>query len=136
MPVSELKLIKRCVEFCAKTETRKIPWKTRGIYVLLNKRRKDVYDVVYIGMARGAKSGMRGRFGRHARGINKDKWTHFSIFEVWDNIREEEVEELEGLLRHVYRKDARTNPLNEQRTFKKLTKTGKKKLEEWHVKES
>jgi len=136
MPVSELKLIKRCVEFCAKTERLKIPWKTRGIYVLLNKRRKGVYDVVYIGMARGAKSGMRGRLGRHARGINKDKWTHFSIFEVWDNIREEEVEELEGLLRHVYRKDARTNPLNEQRTFKKLTKTGKKKLEEWDVKES
>src|SRR5580700_7946336 len=98
MPVSELRLIKRCVEFCLKTEVRKIPGKTRGIYVLLNKHGKDIYDVVYIGMARGAKSGMLGRLGSHARGIKKDKWTHFSVFEVWDNIREEEVEELEGLL--------------------------------------
>jgi len=136
MSVSELKLIKRCVEFCAKTERRKIPWNTRGIYVLLNKSGKDVYDVVYIGMARGPTSGMRGRLSSHARGTKKGEWTHFSIFEVWDNIREEEVEELEGLLRHVYRSDARANPLNEQRTFKKLTKMGKKKLEEWHVKES
>ena len=32
MSVSELKLIKRCVEFCAKAEIRKIPWKTRGLH--------------------------------------------------------------------------------------------------------
>jgi hypothetical protein len=86
-----------------------------GDYILLNKRGKDVYAVVYIGMARGPKSGMRERLSSHARGTKKDEWTHFSIFEVWDNIREEEVEELEGLLRHVHRSDARANPLNEQR---------------------
>src|SRR5271167_1831637 len=113
MPVSELKLIKRCVEFCEKTEVHKIPEKTRGIYVLLNKHKgsKNKYDVVYIGMARGAKTGMHGRLNSHARGRKKDKWTHFSIFEVWDNVRAEEVAELEGILRHVYRTDARANPL-------------------------
>jgi hypothetical protein len=134
MPVSDLRLIKRCVEFRPKTEIGKIPGRTRGIYVLFNKRGKaseDVYEVVYIGMARGTKSGMNGRLHAHARGKNKDRWTHFSIFEVWDNIREEEVVELEGVLRHVYRKDARANPLNEQRKFMKLKTVGKVKLENW-----
>ena len=95
---------------------------------------KDVYAVVYIGMARGPKSGMRERLSSHARGTKKDEWTHFSIFEVWDNIREEEVEELEGLLRHPSKRCQSQSP---ERTaaFKKLT-MGKKKLQEWHVKES
>jgi hypothetical protein len=134
MAISELRLIKRCIEFCAKTEIRKIPGRTRGIYVLFNMRGKaseDLYDVVYIGMARGAKTGVHGRLSPHQRGKKKDKWTHFSIFEVWDNIREEEVVELEGILRHVYRKDARANPLNEQRSFRKLRRVGKLKLEQW-----
>jgi hypothetical protein len=137
MPVSELKLIKRCVEFCEKTKIEKIPEKTRGIYVLLNKQKgsKKKYDVVYVGMARGAKTGMHGRLNSHNRGTKKNKWTHFSIFEVWDNVRAEEVAELEGILRHVYRTDARANPLNEQRAFKKLTRVGKKPLEEWRGKD-
>ncbi|GAF97179.1 unnamed protein product, partial [marine sediment metagenome] len=32
-------------------------------------------------------------------------WTHFSIFEVWENITENEIKELEGLFRQIYRKD-------------------------------
>lgn len=58
MPVSELKLIKQCVEFCDVNEIRLIPRNTRGIYVLFNRRRtkhQDRYDAVYIGMARGPK---------------------------------------------------------------------------------
>jgi hypothetical protein len=67
MAVSELKLIKRCVEFCDVDEIQQIPYNTRGIYVLFKKcRRKgeDRYDVVYIGMTRGPKSGARGRLQR------------------------------------------------------------------------
>jgi hypothetical protein len=56
MPVSELKLVKRCVEFCEISEIRDIPSNTRGIYVLFKRRRKlykrskkwrEKYDVVY-----------------------------------------------------------------------------------------
>jgi hypothetical protein len=135
MPVSELKLIKRCVEFCAATEIRQIPHNTRGIYVLFKYRRvkdEDRYDVVYIGMARGTKSGAHSRLNAHRRSKRKkDKWSHFSLFEVWENITEAEVAELEGLFRHIYRKDTRANPLNVQKGFKKLKNVGKKKLEDW-----
>jgi len=133
MPVSELKLIKRCVEFCEIDQIRKIPKNTRGIYVLYNRGRKvngrDQYDVVYIGMARGNKSGARSRLDDHKKS-KKDKWTHFSIFEVWDNITEAEVAELEGLFRHIYQKDTKANALAKQRRFKKL-ETVKKKLADW-----
>ncbi len=139
MPVSELKLIKRCVEFCEIDEIREIPRNTRGIYALFKRRKKfhkrskkweDKFDVVYIGMARGPKSGAHGRLNIH-RKSKKGEWTHFSIFEVWDNITEDEVVELEGLFRHIYRKDTKANRLNEQRGFKKLKKVGKKKLSDW-----
>jgi hypothetical protein len=135
MPVSELKLIKRCVEFCDVNKITRIPHNTRGIYVLFNHHRikgEDRYDVVYIGMARGTKSGAHSRLNAHRRSKRKkDKWTHFSLFEVWDNITEAEVAELEGLFRHIYRKDARANPLNVQKGFKKLKNVGKRKLEDW-----
>jgi len=78
------------------------------------------YDVVYIGMAGGEKAGMRGRLKRHKNSKGRE-WTHFSVFEVWDNIREEEVRELEGLFRHIYRKDTKANRLNKQKSFKKLS---------------
>ena len=73
------------------------------------------------------KAGINGRLRKHLK--NKpDQWTHFSAFEVWDNIREDEVRELEGILRHIYRKDTRANSLNKQRSFKKLTKVTRKTL--------
>jgi hypothetical protein len=139
VPVSELKLIKRCVEFREIREIRDIPSNTRGIYVLFKRRKKfnkrskkwrDKYDVVYIGMARGTKSGAHSRLNSHLKS-KEGAWTHFSIFEVWDNIIEAEVAELEGLFRHIYRKDSKANPLNEQRGFKKLKTVGKKKLTDW-----
>jgi hypothetical protein len=139
MPISELRLVNRCAEYCDINEITHIPRNTRGIYVLYKKSRKpsqggrekwkDKYDVVYIGMARGAKSGVHGRLASHRR-LKKGEWTHFSVFEVWDNIREDEVVELEGLFRHIYRKDTRANPLNEHKAFKKLKKVGKP-LDKW-----
>ena len=128
MAVSELRLIKHCIEFKVKTYIKKIPLRTRGIYVLykkkLNKKKPkgEAFDVVYIGMAGGEKkAGIGRRLRSHKR--NKGKhWTHFSAFEVWDNIREEEIRELEGILRHIFRKDSHANKLGIQRSFKKLTK--------------
>jgi len=84
-------------------------------------------------MARGAKTGVHGRLNSHRR-LKEGEWTHFSVFEVWwDNITEAEVAELEGLFRHIYRKDTKANRLNEQRGFKKLKTVGKVKLENWSV---
>jgi hypothetical protein len=122
MAVSELRLIKHCVEFVNQKDVSKVPRRTRGIYVLFRKLpRLKNFDVVYIGMAGGEKAGIRGRLSSHHR-RKGDLWTHFSVFEVWDNIREEEVRELEGILRHIYRKDSHANKLGIQKSFKKLTK--------------
>lgn len=99
---------------------------------MLKKRRSGKFDVVYIGMAGGIKAGARGRMISHSKSKNKGKlWTHFSMFEVWDNITEAEVVELEGLFRHIYRKDTRANRINKQRSFKKLKKVRSNKLEQW-----
>ncbi|MHC4739524.1 MAG: GIY-YIG nuclease family protein, partial [Planctomycetota bacterium] len=124
MAVSELRLIKHCVEYIkrSKENIENIPRKIRGIYVLYKKRSKrmkpkggNAYDVVYIGMVGGEKqAGVGGRLRSHNK--QKEGWTHFSIFEVWDNIREEEVRELEGILRHVFRKDSHANKLGIQKS--------------------
>jgi hypothetical protein len=130
MPISELRLIKHCVEFQDKSYIKNIPLRTRGVYVLYKKRadkkmaKGEAFDVVYIGMAGGEKkAGIGGRLRAHERNpIKSRQWTHFSAFEVWDNIREEKVRELEGILRHIFRKDSHANKLGIQKSFKKLTK--------------
>jgi hypothetical protein len=133
MPVSELRYIRRFAEFQPRTEIKNIPAGTRGIYALLELRPKlNKYDVIYIGMARGLGVGVKGRLRSHARSKRKGKlWTHFSVFEVWDNISETEVAELEGLFRHIYRKDTRANRVNRQRSFKKLRRVRENQLRRW-----
>ena len=59
-----------------------------------------------------------------------DLWTHFSADEVWDNVSDEEIKELEGLFRHIYRRDSRANDLNIQRTYGKVKKV-RQPLEKW-----
>ena len=121
MAVSELRLIKNCAEYLTQDEVYRIPKLTRGIYVLYKCRPKTgMYDVVYVGMAGGeVKSGIGGRLRSHVR-RKKRHWTHFSAYEVWDNIREAEVRELEGILRHLYCFDSRANKLAVQKRFIKL----------------
>ena len=70
---------------------------------------KNRLDAVYVGMAR---TGARARLRHHLK--NKTDWTHFSLFDVWQNVRDTEIEELEGCLRHIYRKDSPANRLNVQ----------------------
>jgi len=132
MEQSPLRLIKRCIEYLPVEEVLRFPRGVRGIYVLYKYRpRIDRYDVVYVGMTNaGNGGGVRGRL----RGHKKHKaglWTHCSVFEVWDNIRDEEIVELEGLFRHIYRYDAKANALNVQRGFKKLRKVRDTNIEEW-----
>ena len=121
MPQSELKLVKRWQDFVPKRDRQKVPVNVRGIYILYKyRRRSDAYDVVYVGMVGAPKAGgIRHRLRRHSETKGK-LWTHFSVFEVWDNIHEHEVAELEGLFRQIYSRDQRANRLNKQKSFKKL----------------
>ena len=120
MEQSPLRLIKRSSEYIRLEDINNIPRGLRGIYVLYNRRPKlKAYDVVYVGMTFGGKGGIRRRLKGHRR-KKIGLWTHCSIFEVWDNIRDDEIIELEGLFRHIYKMDSRANKLNKQRGFKKL----------------
>ena len=98
MSQSETFLVKHAWEFIPKADTRLIPPRTRGVYVLFKEGRGGSMNVVYVGMVRGARSGAAGRLQTHRK--NKLDWTHFSVYEVWDNITSQQVEELEGLFRH------------------------------------
>lgn len=131
MAKSELRLIKNALEYKSIDEIEAVPPRTRGIYALYKraKNRKN-FNLVYIGMARGAKTGIKGRLMAHRK--NKSGlWTHFSVFEVWDNIVEEEVEELEGLFRHLFKFDRKANRLNKQKGYKKLRRIRKRTEKGW-----
>jgi hypothetical protein len=116
MSASSLKFIKRCAECVPKEKVKLIPRGTRGIYTLL-KHSCENYNVVYIGLAR---EGIHGRLNEHIKS-KRDLWSHFSIFEVWDNITDEEIQELEGLFRHIFRHDENANSIAKQKSFRKLS---------------
>ena len=131
MSISELRLIKSVLEYQPKENIHLVPIETRGIYALYQEDAEGkAYDLVYVGMARGKESGIRGRLSSH----NKRKgnlWSHFSVYEVWDNIREDEIEELEGLFRHLFRYDSKANRLNIQKGYKKLIRLRKRTVKRW-----
>jgi len=119
MEPSQLRLIRRCAQWIPKDLKNRIPKGIRGIYVLHQKRSENL-DVVYIGMA-NAYRGIRSRLASHARSKRKrNEWSHFSFFEVWPNVTESDIEELEGLFREIYRKDTHANHLAKQKRYKKL----------------
>lgn len=131
MPISPLRLIKNSVEYVDKTDWRDIPVNCRGIYVLYKyNRRTDSMGVVYIGMAAKENAGIKRRIISHTKS-KSGQWSHFSVFQVWDNIQEQEVTELEGLFRHIYRHDVRANKLNQRRGFKKLNQIRSNWFDEW-----
>lgn len=131
MPISDCYLFKNSYEFKPVAEIGKVPPRVRGIYVLYQAGNKGKsMDVVYVGMARGGKTGARGRLIIHKR--NKPKlWSHFSVYEVWDNITKEQVEELEGLFRHMYRLDSAANKLNVQKSYRPLHAIKRRSAAEW-----
>lgn len=140
---SPLRIVKRIAEHIPSKNVNRLPRELRGIYVLYQEHKgvkegKEKYDVKYIGMARaGVRGGLRHRLRSHVRSKRKGSaWTHFSVFEVWPNIRDEEVIELEGLLRFIFRKDSTASSLNIQRGFKKAKKIRVNDLGKWHEKVS
>lgn len=130
MAESVLRLIKRSAEFIPVESLSKVPRRTRGLYVLYEKQAvagKTCFDVVYVGLAR---TGIRARLTSHAK-TKRQAWTHFSAFEVWDNVRDEELVELEGLFRHLYRTDSKANGLNKQKKFQKLQRVRQDNFRKW-----
>ncbi|MGI9296720.1 MAG: GIY-YIG nuclease family protein [Gammaproteobacteria bacterium] len=102
----------------------KVPRGLRGIYALHKKEGARAYKTVYVGRSTAPKTergGIRGRINRHRKSKEKD-FTHFSVLEVWDNIGDEEIAELEGIILHIYQLDSKASPLNAQRSFGKLGK--------------
>ena len=53
------------------------------------------------------------------------------MYEVWDNFRDEEVAELEGLFRHIYRKDSKASALNIHRAFRKIKRVRQNNHRTW-----
>ena len=116
---SNLRLIKTALEYRHIDDLPHVSQGLRGIYALYKKNGCS-YDVVYVGMSgKGADGKIRKRLYSHKRKRAGD-WTHFSYYEVWDNITDIEIQELEGILRQLYQFDTRSNALNIQQTYKPL----------------
>ena len=65
MPISDCYFFKNSYEFFPVADIDKIPIRVRGIYVLYRFENDKKMNVVYIGMARGEKSGVKGRLKVH-----------------------------------------------------------------------
>ena len=125
---ARLSLIDKCAEFIPKESASDVPSRQRGIYALYKYRRKlKKYDVVYVGMT---KAGIKGRLMHH-RLRKANLWTHFSIFRTWGNISDDQIAEIEGLLRHIYRRDTRANKLNKQKAFRQLNQVRVNDFSRW-----
>jgi hypothetical protein len=88
------------------------------------------HDVVDIGMGHR----WNPKPSKHKRSNTKIR-SHFSLFEVCDNIGESEVKELERLFREIYRKDKRANRFNKRKKYKNLQKVRNDNLKGWKVAE-
>jgi hypothetical protein len=126
-----LRIIKRCRLYLPRGQWKKIPPVTRGFYILYKKNsgrgNAKTYEVFYIGVAGVSRHGMTGIGGRiksHHK-TKKTGWTHYSFFEVHDNIPREEILELESLFLRIFRHDPRVKLDNVQlgsRTLRNLSK--------------
>jgi hypothetical protein len=132
MSSAPMKFFHRCAEFLPKDTLNDIPKNTRGIYILFMKNGSN-FDAIYIGMSRGEISGIRARLRGHAKSKRKSSaWSHFSLYEVHDNISSSEIEELEGLLRNIYRKDSKAHKFNKQKSYRKLQRIKVNDLKKWN----
>jgi len=132
-------MFKRCRLYEEKSESRYLFPKQRGIYALYKEvtgkgkvtskkaKREKLYQITYVGVGGiGEKQGqgMEGRIKNHRSGPKKkEDWTHYSIFEVHDNISPEEIRELEWLILIMFGKDDRGvigNIQNGSKIFERL----------------
>ncbi len=138
MEQSLLKIVKRWRRYELRGNWSGILPKTRGFYVLYKKRPKaaeEKFDVVYIGVAglgKGVRRGIKGRLKRHHN--KKEGWTHYSFFEVHDNVTREDIREIESLLLSIFRHDSRVRLQNIQKSSRILYKLRQPKM--WPVSEA
>lgn len=122
MPKQSLfRLIKRWKQYEPKDNRTKVLKLTRGIYILYQKISENAYEVVYIGVAGLGKTGggaINNRLKRHNQRIKT--WTHFSYFEVHDNVASEDIREIEALLLGIFQHDSRITLANKQKGSTKL----------------
>jgi hypothetical protein len=122
---SDMRFIKSALEYRTIDEVSLIPKYLRGIYALYQLD-DNILDLVYIGMSGKEQNGrIRSRLQQHTRG-KSESWTHFSYYEVWDNVTELEIKELEGLFRQLYRFSVTSNSLNRQQTHRPLVNIRKR----------
>jgi len=115
-------LFKSFYEYIPIEDLESLPRKIRGIYALYQKDEKFL-NLMYVGMTN---YGVKGRLKNHSKNeLKATAWTHCSVFEVWDNITLEQIQELEALFRQVLRKDATANKLNIQKRSTRFTKLEK-----------
>jgi hypothetical protein len=133
-----LRLIKRCRLYIPRGEL-KIPSITRGMYVLYKEKpgrnKKKTYEVFYIGVggvSAKARTGLGRRIKNHAK--TKEGWTHYSFFEVHDNVSHKEILELEGLFLRVFRDDPRVKLDNKQHGATILKRLSKDSASVWQSK--
>ncbi|MDE3176800.1 MAG: GIY-YIG nuclease family protein [Pseudomonadota bacterium] len=137
-------LFKNYVEHVPKDKIREmVPELVRGIYVLFNENNDKLFsensnkkmDVVYIGRSTlGKTQGVGARLLNHMRTKNEKKekpWSHFSVFEVWDNVSDLAIAELEALILHIYARDGSANKLNIQRNSKLFLTIRRNGRNEW-----
>lgn len=113
-------LFKAFYEFVPAGEVSSLPKAMRGLYALYKEDEAGRLNLVYVGMT---DAGAKGRLFKHNAGAKLGKWTHCSVYQVWDNITLEQIKEQEAFLRHMLRKDAAANSLAKQKgsaTFWKL----------------
>jgi hypothetical protein len=120
---SLLRTIKRWRRYELRADWRLVPKETRGLYVLYTHKGPDQYNVNYIGVAGLGKTGgggIRSRLKSHDK--RKPSWTHYSLFEVHDNVPRDDIREIESLLLGIFRHDPRIQLSNKQKGSGKLYK--------------
>lgn len=121
MKVSPCYLFCRSLELCSAAEIEFVPPATKGIFVLYRHIENDLMELVYIGAGMGDQDGLKGQLQMH-RNLQHHAWTHFSIFQVWENIPKKQMKELAGFFRHVYRNTGYAKSVMETHEYKPLTR--------------
>lgn len=119
---SIFRIIKRWHRYKERGDWEHVRRHTRGLYVLYRAAPAGMFEAVYIGVAGiGQNSGgdILSRLKIQNR-FKKKGWTHYSMFEVHDNVTREEIRELEALLLAIFRDDPRIELANKQKGSKRL----------------
>lgn len=105
---SPLALVKRSAELISGHATEHIPANLFGIYVLyVHRKSTNKYDVQYIGTAnRKNRQDIKSAIQEHKKN-DTPLWTHFSTYELWDRILDEDQYHINELFKRIYKEDSK-----------------------------